>query len=139
MKKIKILKPENLGHRNWGEEYLLSLVSGKYSFKKLIIKAGKKGGLQYHQKKNECGYLVSGKLILKFDDGNGNLISKEIKPGQAFHIPPGAVHQEYAITDCEIIEVSTPHFNDRVRVEKKYGLRGENGLPSTTINEIIEK
>ena len=139
MKKIKILKPEKLGQRDWGEEYLLSLVSGKYTFKKIIIKAGKKGGLQYHQKKNECAYLISGRLILKFDDGKDNLVSKEIKPGQAFHIPPGAVHQEYAITDCEIIEVSTPHFNDRVRVEKKYGLEDEKGLPSTTISEIIEK
>ena len=51
MKKIKILKGESLGQREWGEEYLLSLVSGKYTFKKIIIKAGKKGGLQYHQRK----------------------------------------------------------------------------------------
>ena len=139
MKKIKILKGESLGQREWGEEYLLSLVSGKYTFKKIIIKAGKKGGLQYHQKKNECAYVISGELILKFDDGNGNLISKKIKAGEAFHIPPGVVHQEQAITDCEIIEVSTPHFNDRVRVEKKYGLDDESGLPTTTIHEIIEK
>ena len=74
---------------------------------------------------------------MKFDDGKDNLVSKEIKPGQAFHIPPGAVHQEYAITDCEIIEVSTPHFNDRVRVEKKYGLKEFKGLGSTLKKQVI--
>ena len=40
---------------------------------------------------------------------------------------------------CKIIEVSTPHFNDRVRVEKKYNLPSEGGLPSTRINEVILK
>ena len=63
MKKIKILKPEKLGHRDWGEEYLLSLVSGKYTFKKIIIKAGKKGGLQYHQKKMNVHTLYLGDLF----------------------------------------------------------------------------
>ena len=38
-----------------------------------------------------------------------------------FHFPPGSIHQR-AITNCEMIEASTPHFNDRVRVEKKFGI-----------------
>ena len=40
------------------KEMLLALVSKKYSFKLLEIKKGKKGGLQYHRKKNECGYII---------------------------------------------------------------------------------
>jgi len=56
-----------------------------------------------------------------------------------FHFPPGAVHQEEAITDCTIIEASTPHFNDRVRVEEKYGVNINGGLPSTTIDEVEER
>ena len=41
----------------------------------------------------------------------------------------------------KILEVSTPHFNDRVRVEKEFGLDPKkfNGLPSTEENEIITK
>jgi len=38
-----------------------------------------------------------------------------------------------------ILEASTPHFNDRVRVEKKYGKKKIDGLPSTKISEIIFK
>jgi len=38
-----------------------------------------------------------------------------------------------------LIEASTPHFNDRVRVEEKYGVESNGGLPSTTLQEIIER
>ena len=100
---------------------------------------GKKGGLQYHHKKNECGYLIKGRLIIRFDNGDGKLRKKILNAGNSFHFPPGSIHQEEALTDCIIIEASTPHFNDRVRVEKKYGLVTDKGLPSTKISEIIKK
>ena len=57
--------------------------------------------------------------------------------GDVFHVPPGAVHQEEAITNCEIIEASSPHFNDRVRVEKKYNIISKKGLSSTKKKDII--
>ena len=91
------------------------------------------------RKKNECGYILSGKLLVRFDNGKGKLIKKILKTGQAFHFPPGSVHQEQALTDCTIIEASTPHFNDRVRVEKKYGIVDKDGMPSTKKSEIIYK
>ena len=103
------------------------------------LKKGNKGGLQYHHKKNECGYIMSGKLIIRFDKGNGKLSSKILKKGDIFHFPPGSIHQEEAITNCEIIEASTPHFNDRVRVEEKYGLLVHKGLKSTLKKEVILK
>ena len=136
---LKIFKKKNLGHRDWGKEILLGLVSKKFSLKKLFIKAGSKGGLQYHRKKDECGFLVSGKLLVRYDNGEGELTEKTLKAGDCFHFPPYFVHQEEAITDCEIIEVSTPHFNDRVRVEKKYGLQENGGLRTTKKSEIIIK
>ena len=72
-------KEKNVGKRDWGEEKLLVLISKILSLKKLIIKSGKKGGLQYHRKKNECGILLSGKLILRYENGRGKLIKKNIK------------------------------------------------------------
>ena len=30
------------------------------------IKAGSKGGLQFHRKKDECGILISGLLIVRY-------------------------------------------------------------------------
>ena len=130
---------QDVGPRDWGEETLLALVSGKYSLKKLTLKAGCKGGLQYHHVKDECGYLVSGELRIRYDEGNGVLSERLLSSGDTFHFPPGAVHQEEAITDCEIIEVSTPHFNDRVRVEARYGLPEGGGLPTTRIEDVVEK
>ena len=58
-------KAKLIGKRNWGKEELLVLIPKVLSLKLLVIKKGKKGGLQYHHKKNECGYLLSGKLKIK--------------------------------------------------------------------------
>jgi len=134
--KVLFPKTQDLGKRNWGKELLLVLIPKVLSLKMLKIRKGKRGGLQYHHKKNECGYIISGKLLVRYDR-NGKLINKILKPGNSFHFPPGSVHQEEALTNCTIIEASTPHFNDRVRVEKKYGLSFKKGLPSTLIKDVI--
>ncbi|MFM8836250.1 MAG: cupin domain-containing protein, partial [Actinomycetota bacterium] len=66
-------KAEDIGFRTWGVETLLALVPGKFSFKRLEMKAGTKGGLQYHQLKNEVQILISGKLLIRYDSGTGSL------------------------------------------------------------------
>ena len=137
--KVKFPKIKNIGKRNWGKEDLLVLIPKKISLKLLELKKGKKGGLQYHHKKDECGFIISGKLLVRYDNGKGKLLKKILKKGQSFHFPPGAVHQEEALTNVRIIEASTPYFNDRVRVEKKYNLQPEKGLPSTKKNDVILK
>lgn len=128
-----------VGPRPWGQEELLVLSSGKYMMKRLTIKAGTKGGLQYHRKKDEAGILISGQMIIRYDDGSGGLVERVINPGDFFHFEPGVVHQEEAITECVVIEASTPDFNDRVRVERLYGLGEHSGLPTTTLEEIESK
>ncbi len=141
-KKTKAIFPKikNMGKRNWGKEDLLVLIPKKLTLKLLELKKGKKGGLQYHRKKNECGFVISGKLLVRYDSGNNKLKEKILKKGDVFHFPPGSVHQEEAITDCKIIEASTPFFNDRVRVEEIYGIeRDKKGLPTTKLKEIIRK
>lgn len=135
----KFPKVKDVGKRPWGREQLLALIPKKISLKLLKIKKGKKGGLQFHHKKDECGIIIKGKLLIRYDDGYGKLKSKILKKGQSFHFPPGAIHQEQALTSCHIIEASTPHFNDRVRVERKYGIKLIKGLPSTRIKDIILK
>lgn len=137
--KVQFPKITNIGKRNWGKENLLVLIPKKISLKLLEIKKGKKGGLQYHHKKEECGFIISGKLLVRYDNGKGKLLKKILKKGQSFHFPPGAVHQEEALTNVRIIEASTPYFNDRVRVEKKYNLQPEKGLPSTKKKDVIFK
>ena len=131
---------ESVGERDWGQEILLSHVKGSYTFKKLILKKGCKGGLQYHRIKNECGYLVSGKLIVRYSNSDNSLKERIVLPGESFHFPPFAIHQEEAIEDCIILEASNPVFNDRIRCEDQYGITDlGQGLPSTTDSEIIIK
>jgi len=128
--------PQSVGERPWGTEDLIALVSKHFSVKRIKIKAGNKGGLQFHRLKDEVAIIISGKMLIRFDLGDKVLREKIIGPGDVVHFPPGLVHQEEAITDCEIIEASTPHFNDRVRVEELYGFGEPLGLPSTTEHEI---
>ena len=129
-------KKKSMGERDWGSEELLVLISKVLSLKLIKYKKGSKGGLQYHHKKNEWGYIVSGQMLVRYDKGDGKLTEKILNKGDWFHFPPKTIHQEEAITDLEIIEASTPHFNDRVRVEEDYGLTSNGGLPSTTEDEV---
>jgi mannose-6-phosphate isomerase-like protein (cupin superfamily) len=131
--------PVDLGDRDWGTETLLGLVPGRFSLKRLFVRAGHKGGLQYHHLKNEVQILISGRMIIRTSSDDGSLVEHEINAGDVVHFSPGLIHQEEAITDCVLIEASTPHFNDRVRVEEQFGLLSNGGLPSTTIDEVIEK
>jgi mannose-1-phosphate guanylyltransferase len=130
-------EPHDVGPRPWGREILLCVASGHYTFKRLEMKAGAKGGLQYHHKKDEAGYILEGELLVRYDSGTGELRERVCKAGDVVHFPQGAVHQEEALTDCVILEVSTPFLNDRVRVEEHYGLQTpQGGLPSTTPDEV---
>ena len=81
--------------------------------------------------------LLSGKLLIRYENENGELLERTLVEGEAFVFPKGAIHQEQAIEDCVIIEASSPHLNDRVRVEKSFGDSDEKGLPTTEENEIV--
>ena len=135
-KKVNFFNSKKIGKRDWGEEILVNWIPKKLTLKILKMKKGKMGGLQYHRKKNECGHILSGKLLIRYDNGKGKLVKKICKKGDNFHFPPYSVHQEIALTDCVIVEASTPHFNDRVRVEKKYNLPTRGGLKTTKIKQI---
>lgn len=116
--------------RDWGEEVFIE-GNGKYLFKRLNMRAGTKGGLQQHVEKDETFYLMSGVAIVRSDRGDGTLKETAMAPGEAYHIPPGATHQVEAVTDCVFFEASTPHYEDRVRMEAFYGLPEDGGLPTT--------
>jgi len=133
---VNFFTPKEVGPRDWGKEILIAHIPSIGTGKMLFMKAGTRGGLQYHRIKNESQYLHYGKMLIEYDPGDGKLTKMEVVAGEGWHIPPGAVHRETAITDCVIFEVSNPVFNDRVRVENKYGEKIEGGLPSTTIDEI---
>lgn len=130
MRQIQVIPPRDLGPRDWGTETLI-VETPHYIGKRLNMRAGSAGGLQYHAHKDEAFLLVDGVAIVDYDT-DGHLTSLEMRPGVMVHVPPGAPHRVRAITDCLFYEWSTPHFNDRVRCEAEYGEPATGGLPTTS-------
>ena len=112
----------------WGYE-LIWAKTDQYVGKILHINAGHSLSVQYHNVKDETVYLLSGDLIYRVWDGQGENarpVDVGLTIGQAFRITPHTVHQMEAVTDCDVLEVSTPHLDDVVRLQDKYGREGTN-------------
>ena len=50
--------------------------------------------------------------------------SRELVANEPFHITPGLRHRMIAIEDTDVLEVSTPHLDDVVRLKDLYGREG---------------
>jgi mannose-6-phosphate isomerase len=104
----------------WGYE-LIWAEAKTYVGKVIHINRGERLSLQYHREKEETILLSCGHMQLEhYRDGEPRQIL-EMKPGDAFHIPPGLRHRMIAVEDCDVFEVSTPHLEDVVRLEDRYG------------------
>jgi mannose-6-phosphate isomerase len=108
----------------WGSE-LIWADSEHYAGKILFVKAGESLSLQYHEVKDESWYVLEGRARLELGRaGEGTLEEREIVPGDAFRFRPGTVHRVSGIEDTRILEVSTAHLADVVRLEDDYGREG---------------
>jgi len=108
----------------WGHELIWAL-SESYCGKVLFVKAGGALSLQFHNEKDESWLVQSGKAKLELGEAGQALLSEEvIVSGAAFRYRPGTVHRLTAIEDTTILEVSTPHLDDVVRLEDLYGREG---------------
>jgi mannose-6-phosphate isomerase len=106
----------------WGHETIWAHTDS-YVGKILHIKAGQSLSVQYHNIKDETVFLLSGELIYRVWDGDTPR-DVGLKIGDAFRITPKTIHQMEAVTDCDILEVSTPHLDDVVRLKDRYGREG---------------
>jgi mannose-6-phosphate isomerase-like protein (cupin superfamily) len=112
----------------WGHETIWAHTD-RYCGKILHIKAGHALSVQYHERKDETVYLLSGELRywVKLDGGPdepGELQDQHLRVGDAFRVTPGTVHYLEAVTDCDVLEASTPELDDIVRLEDRYGREG---------------
>jgi quercetin dioxygenase-like cupin family protein len=104
----------------WGYE-LLWAVSDRYVGKILHINAGHLLSLQYHKIKHESIYVLSGRMIFRYRNTEGALVDRVMETGEAQQVPTGKVHQFEALEDCDVLEASTPHLDDVVRIQDRYG------------------
>jgi mannose-6-phosphate isomerase-like protein (cupin superfamily) len=108
----------------WGHETIWAHTD-RYVGKILHIKAGHALSVQYHERKDETVYLLSGhlKYWVKLG-GSEELQEMGLGTGDAFRITPGTVHYMEAVTDCDVLEASTPELDDVVRLSDRYGREG---------------
>jgi mannose-6-phosphate isomerase len=106
----------------WGRETIWAHTD-VYVGKILHIKAGHALSLQYHNLKDETIHLLSGEMIYRVKIG-GELVDVGLKAGESYRNVPGTIHQMEAVTDCDVLEVSTPHLDDVVRLQDRYGREG---------------
>jgi mannose-6-phosphate isomerase len=110
----------------WGWE-LIWAHAEQYVGKVLFVRAGESLSLQFHNQKDESWYVESGRAELELGDAGEAILHKEIVvSGACFRFRPGTVHRVTALEDTTILEVSTPHLDDVVRLEDRYGRAGTN-------------
>ncbi|MEO7218898.1 MAG: cupin [Gemmatimonadaceae bacterium] len=108
----------------WGHE-LIWAHTPLYVGKVLHIKAGQALSVQYHVQKDETIHLLRGEMIYRVGDiAGGEMKAISLAAGESFRNEPGTVHQMEAVTDCDVLEASTPHLDDVVRLKDRYGREG---------------
>jgi len=95
--------------KGWGSEEWI--VNKEYCGKILRFYKGKKLSWHYHKDKHEVFYLLSGKLIIKynFDQDITKADQTILYPNMSFEVPQGLCHQMIAEEDSVLIEFSSHH------------------------------
>ncbi|HEU4643463.1 MAG TPA: cupin domain-containing protein [Gemmatimonadaceae bacterium] len=106
----------------WGHEVIWAHTD-RYVGKILHINAGHALSVQYHRRKDETVYLLSGQLTY-WVQVDGEMRDMHLKEGDAFRITPETIHYMEAVTDCDVLEASTPDLDDVVRLSDRYGREG---------------
>ena len=108
----------------WGREVIYA--SNEHYIGKIIeINEGARLSLQLHEQKDETIYVLDGTLRLVIGDSVDTLRSRDLSEGVSFRVQTGQVHRYQApYGSVRVLEVSTPHPNDVVRLEDDYGREG---------------
>ncbi len=120
------MKDEELPRRvekPWGHEVWFALTD-RYAGKLLHVRAGERLSVQYHERKDETSYLLSGRLLLSRGPNVDALAETELVAGDAWRNEPRQVHTIEALEDAVVVEVSTPDLDDVVRLTDDYGRAG---------------
>lgn len=104
----------------WGYEIHWVPEGKPYMGKILHVSAGSKLSLQIHDQKEESWLLINGQAKVIWENLNGELIETELQQGVGFNCHIGQKHRLAGITDCDVVEVSTPEIGTTLRLEDDY-------------------
>ena len=103
----------------WGKEEILEL-NDRYMLKRLTMNENCRCSLQYHNKKRETIYVLSGELRILQGMQKENLQSYVYKAGDVVTIEAKLLHRMEGIIKSVYLEASTPDTDDTVRIEDDY-------------------
>jgi len=103
----------------WGKEIVWAHTKN-YVAKILVVFPGEATSVHLHQEKEETFYVQSGTGYIMLKD---EVIP--IKPGQVIHVEPRVPHRIIATSEVRLVEVSTNHLDDVIRLMDKYGREGK--------------
>jgi mannose-6-phosphate isomerase len=104
----------------WGWELHWTPDETPYVGKILHINAGSRLSLQQHDEKRESWTLLAGRAAVIWEDKNGTLVQTELEMGQGYTCALGQIHRLVGLTDCDVIEVSTPELGTTWRLEDDF-------------------
>jgi mannose-6-phosphate isomerase len=104
----------------WGYEIHWVPEHAPYMGKVLHINEGARLSLQVHDQKQESWFLMSGEASVIWEDSQGKLIETKLEPGVGYSTQLGQKHRLKGLTDCDILEVSTPELGTTWRLEDDF-------------------
>ncbi len=104
----------------WGYEIHWTPNTLPYMGKILHINKGARLSLQVHDTKQESWFLLNGQAKVLWDNDEGDLVETILKPGVGYTCSIGQRHRLIGVTDCDIVEVSTPEVGTTYRLEDDY-------------------
>lgn len=104
----------------WGHEVIFAPENLTYTGKIMVVDAGKRWSIHYHDAKLETLTLFSGQGILWLVNTDGKTDKIEMEERKGYTIPVNQIHRFEAITDCIVLEASEAEKGTTVRVEDDF-------------------
>ncbi|MDB5185512.1 MAG: Cupin 2 conserved barrel domain protein [Candidatus Saccharibacteria bacterium] len=104
----------------WGYELHWVPENAPYMGKLIHVNAGARLSLQVHDEKQESWFIVNGQGAVIWENEQGELVETQLQPGVGYTTQIGQKHRLKGITDCDIIEVSTPEAGTTWRLDDDY-------------------
>lgn len=105
--------------KGWGREVIFADTEDYCGKVMIFDKAGSKGSMHFHIKKDESWFVAKGSFIVRWiDTSNAEISEKKLLTGDTWRNMPGEPHQLEALEDNSVVyEVSTQDDkNDNWRI-----------------------
>ncbi len=109
----------------WGYELHFAQENLPYMGKLMHINRGARQSLQIHDVKQETYVLIKGRAGVLWEDKKGKMIFTEFDQFVGYTSSVGQKHRLCSITDCDIMESSTPELGTTWRLEDDYARPNE--------------